>query len=573
MGKFKKITRNWRVLILIVFLLAAIIAIWPNPGNEGVAIRNVLTNSSASLAGIESPKMISPMAREVIKYINNKPVNTVEEYYSIVSDLKPDVNLNVKTNQGVYKLRTRPIIEIEVLDEMEFVVVEEIISENVTINGTTQLVNKTINKTVEQPKVVRHVVGTQELGLNVYEAPTSNIKKGLDLEGGTRVLLEPERELTDEEVDTILESLKQRLNVYGLGDVSVRQTSDLSGNQYILVEIAGANEQEVEELLSRQGKFEAKIGNETVFVGGENDITYVCKRADCSGIDPSAGCYTIDGGEGCTFRFSITLSNDAADRQAAVTDKLDIVTSESGSKYLSQDLELFLDDTRVNSLRISADLKGEAATEIAISGSGEGITRQEAVTNALKEMKDLQTILITGSLPVKLNVAQVDTISPALGKEFVNNILYVGVLALIGVCVVIFIRYRRLKIVLPIVITLVSEIVLILGFAAFSGWNLDLAAIAGIIITMGTAVDHLVIITDETLTGDNMAYDWKKKLKKAFAIIMGAFFTTVVAMIPLYAAGAGMLKGFALTTIVGITIGVLVSRPAFGAMIEILVKD
>jgi len=44
-------------------------------------------------------------------------------------------------------------------------------------------------------------------------------------------------------------------------------------------------------------------------------------------------------------------------------------------------------------------------------------------------------------------------------------------------------------------------------------------------------------------------------------------------MIPLYAAGAGMLKGFALTTIVGITIGVLISRPAFGAMIEILVKD
>ena len=50
--------------------------------------------------------------------------------------------------------------------------------------------------------------------------------------------------------------------------MSIKSAGDLSGNQYILVEIAGANEEEVKDLLASQGKFEAKVGNTTVFTGG-----------------------------------------------------------------------------------------------------------------------------------------------------------------------------------------------------------------------------------------------------------------------------------------------------------------
>ena len=62
-------------------------------------------------------------------------------------------------------------------------------------------------------------------------------------------------------------------------------------------------------------------------------------------------------------------------------------------------------------------------------------------------------------------------------------------------------------------------------------------------------------------------------MKKAFFIIFVAYFGTVVAMLPLWNAGAGLVRGFALTTIIGVTIGVFITRPAFASMIEKLLKD
>jgi preprotein translocase subunit SecD len=330
----------------------------------------------------------------------------------------------------------------------------------------------------------------------------------------------------------------------------------LSGNQYILVEIAGASEQEVKDLLSKQGKFEAKIGEDTVFLGGR-DITYVCRTAQCSGIDPNAGCGAVQGGQGyaCRFVFSITLNPEAAERQADLT----------------RDLEIITDD--VDELRISADLRGEATTQIAISGSGAGPTEYDAVNDALQNMKRLQTILVTGSLPVKLNIVKMDNISPLLGKEFVSNALFMGMMAILSVAVVVFIRYRKLQVAIPMVITMASEVLLLLGFAAIAGWNLDLASIAGILIAVGTGVDHQIIITDETLRGEaEYSSNWKTQLKKAFFIIFIAYLTTTFAMVPLIFAGAGLLRGFALTTIVGISFGVFITRPAFASIVRILLK-
>jgi preprotein translocase subunit SecD len=130
-----------------------------------------------------------------------------------------------------------------------------------------------------------------------------------------------------------------------------------------------------------------------------------------------------------------------------------------------------------------------------------------------------------------------------------------------------------LVILVPVLITMASELLLILGFAAAAGWNLDLLSIAGIIIVIGTGADQLIIITDETLKKSVQQLNWLQKVKRAFGIILIAGFTNIFAMIPLMTAGAGILKGFALTTIVGICIGIFIARPAFGAMIETLLKD
>ncbi len=577
--KIKKLMTNWRIILLVLFLLLSLVTIHPTL-SEGVAIRNTITNSSASMAGIPQPKPnAQPVSRERILSINNVPINDVESYYRYVSALSPNRTIQIKTSKGAYKLATIEKFETVQLNETEEKTVTEVIQKNITINGTSRIINETITKSVILPKTMHVSRGLEDIGLRVYEAPKTNIRKGLDLQGGTRVLLQPEVKLNPSDIGVLIDNMKERLNVYGLSDLIVREANDLppplgTGNQYIVVEIAGATEEEIKDLLAKQGKFEAKVGNKTLFRGGA-DIVYVARSANEAGIDTSEGCGQQGSQWYCRFRFAITLSQEAAQRQADATKDLSVVyDSLSGrSDYLSEKLELYLDDKKVDELNIGADLKGQAVTQIAISGSGVGANQQEAISNSLQNMKRLQTILITGSLPVKLNIVKTDSVSPVLGEGFVRNAIYMSLLAILSVAIVIAIRYRKMLIVIPIIITMLSEVIILLGVAAFIGWNIDLAAIAGLLVAIGTGVDDQIVITDETLKGEtSTVYNWREKVKRAFSIIMLAYLTVVVAMIPLVFAGAGLLKGFAITTIIGVTIGVFVTRPAYSSFVEIMLK-
>jgi len=568
--KAKKLLTSWRIWLLLILVLFSLVAISPSFSQDGVVITNVELNSSASIAGIESPsQMIQPRSREVITGILSYDIKTIDDYYMAieeVSKLSPDDIVYVTTNKQTYTVIMQPDIVYNTTNET--VTVEK--------NVTEDNVTKTIN--VTEPVVIETVVGVKDLGLTVSEAPFSNIRKGLDLAGGTRVILQPEEEVSNENLDIIITNMKQRLNVYGLADIVVKETSDLSGTKFILVEIPGVNEEGVKDLISQQGKFEAKIGEEVVFAGGE-DIKTVFRSADRSGIDPRYGCQQYaDGSYTCRFYFGILLSEAAAARQAAETEKLSVITvDETGATlardnhYLSKKLDFYLDDTLTESLNIGADLRGRAITEIQISGSGVGRTELEARQNTLDEMKQMQTLLITGSLPVSLKVIKTDSISPSLGKEFLDNALFVGLLVLIAVSIIVFIMYRKFEIMIPMVLTVITEMVMILGFAAAIKWNLDMAGIAGILIVVGTGVDHLIIITDETLKKTE-SLSMMQKLKRAFVIILAAGLTTGGAMLPLMLAGVGLLKGFAFTTLFGVTIGVLIARPAYSAAIEVLLK-
>jgi len=555
--KIPKILTNMRILILIFFILLAVAAIHPS-NQEGIAVRFVEKDSAAYIAGMQSPEKNSlPLNHEVITSVNGKAVKTVEEYYNELSDVEANRTIRIKTNQNSYTIRTLPEIEIEYTGN---IIQEEI---NETID------NETITKIIDVNETIEHIVGVKDIGLTIYQAPQNNIRKGLDLQGGVRVLLTPEERVDDDVIDQVVENLDQRLNAFGLSDVKLRKSEDLSGNQFILVEIAGLQKKEIESLIATQGKFEAKVANTTVFSGGD-DVTYVCRSADCSGIDPRSGCgQTSDGGHACQFFFTVDLSAEAAQRQADATADLEVITGESGQEILSEQIDFYLDDQLVDSLNIGAGLKGRAETTIQITGSGAGNSREEAVSETLSSMKRLQTILKTGSLPVKLEIVKADNLSPILGKEFLRTAIMIGMLAILVVAGVVLIRYRSFKIAIPMIITNISEVVLLLGTAAAFGTNLDLAAIAGIIIVVGTGVDHQIVIADELLRKETQHHsNWKAKMKNAFFIIMAAYFTTFVAMIPLIRAGAGILRGFAITTLIGVSIGVFITRPAYGAMLE-----
>ena len=322
--KIRKLFTNWRIILLLVFIVFSLIVINPTL-SKGVAIRNVISNSSASIAGISQPKPnIQPVARERIISINNAPITDVEGYYKYTSTLAPNRTIQIKTTKGTYKLTTIEEFETVELNETEEKTTSEIVQRNATINGTIQIINETITKKITVPKTVQISKGTEDIGLRVYDAPTTNVRKGLDLQGGTRVLLQPEEKLSQYDIGILIDNMKERLNVYGLSDIVITDASDLTGNQYIVVEIAGATEEEIKDLLARQGKFEAKIGNKTVFRGGQ-DIVYVGRSASEAGIDPAAGCSQEGSQWFCRFRFSITLSQDAAQRQAEATKDLEVL--------------------------------------------------------------------------------------------------------------------------------------------------------------------------------------------------------------------------------------------------------
>ena len=521
--KLKKVITNSRVIILLVVLALALVAINPKPWVKGVTINNVLINSSAMEAGIQQPApSVKPVNRERILAIDNMPIKGIRDYYNYENKLEINQSVQIKTTKGLYRLKAKE----------------------------------------------------DGLGLRISNAQKTNIRKGLDLQGGTRVLLQPESKLQQEDLQSLIDTMQERLNVYGLSDLIIREASDLTGNQYIVVEIAGANEEDIRNLLEKQGKFEAQIANKTVFVGGK-DIVFVCRSANCAGIDPNTGCYQENGQNICRFRFSISITPEAAQKQAEATGKLEVIgDSKSANAYLSEPLELYLDDSKVNELSIGSELKGSTTTDIQISGSGIGNTQQQAVLNTFANMKRLQTVLITGSLPVKMNIVKIDAISPLLGNEFLKNALILGALALASVVAVIFAKYRKLAVAIPMVLSSIAEIVLLLGVAALIGWNIDLAAVAGIIVAIGTGVNDNTVITDETLRrGQRDVYDWKQRIKNAFFIIMAAYSTIAVSMLPLVFAGAGLLKGFAIITLIGASIGVFITRPAYSRVIEILVRE
>jgi preprotein translocase subunit SecD len=502
---------TWKIWLLIIMLIFSLMSIFitPNFLKKGILITSVEGNSTAFDQGFKSG--------QIITQIDGEKIETTANYSQIIQS-KFSSDENVKT---IFTLSDGEVIYFS--------------------NSAPQI--------------------------TVSDIKLTNIKTGLDLSGGARALVEPvDAELSFSEITDLAGMIENRLNVYGLEDINVNPISDLDGNTYIRIEIAGATPKDLEELVSQQGRFEAKIGNQTVFTGEENDITSVARSGQDAGIE---SCQASGDGYFCNFRFAVYLSEEAAKRHADITENLGVNQTATGN-YLDKKLDLYLDGSLLESLLISENLKGVVTTQISIQGSASGTTENEAYDNAIDQMNKLQTILITGSLPYKLEVVKLDTISPTLGKEFTRAILLAAVVALAVVTLVVALRYKKLKSSLALLLTSTSEIIIILGIAALIRWNLDLPSIAGILATIGTGIDSQIILLDESRnTGMNL----KQRLKRAFSIILGAYFTAVVAMLPLYWAVAGLFKGFAFTTILGITVGVLITRPAFSDIIKKIEKE
>ncbi len=234
--------------------------------------------------------------------------------------------------------------------------------------------------------------------------------------------------------------------------------------------------------------------------------------------------------------------------------------------------------TRVVGLMSSPRLSDDLATGVPATTPSYVITgTSETPEMAREETSSLRIILQSGALPVATNIVGQNFISPTLGTEFIRQVMIAGLASLIAVAAIIFLRYRKVTVSVPILLIAFSETVIILGVASVINWTIDLAAMAGIIAAIGTGVDHQIVITDEAITGSGGDLRRKKSIKKrvghAFFIIFTAALTTIGAMAPLAYLSLGMLRGFAVTTIIGVLIGITITRPAYGNVAKILLKN
>ena len=198
-------------------------------------------------------------------------------------------------------------------------------------------------------------------------------------------------------------------------------------------------------------------------------------------------------------------------------------------------------------------------------------------TTSMEEARELQLSLQAGRLPADLDFASGNrnSLSPALADQFKTNSLITGLLAVMAVSLVVYGRYRRREVALPMIVTALSEVYILLGFVALAQYPLNLSHLAGFIAVIGTGVDDLIIIGDEILQQVQVETGrvFQSRFRKAFWVIGAAAATTIVAMVPMVGLPLGDLSGFAIITIVGVLVGVLVTRPAYGDILRNLVLD
>ena len=221
-----------------------------------------------------------------------------------------------------------------------------------------------------------------------------------------------------------------------------------------------------------------------------------------------------------------------------------------------------------SSPRLDFDPHGECQYSARITGGA------PSVEEAKLEIQRNQVLLTSGNLPVQLTLESKSTTPPTLGRKFLVYSFYTGLVAIAAVAVVIYIRYRRVEILVPVMFTGIGEILIILGVASLINWEIDLSGVAGIIASVGTGVNDQIIITDETLkrSSRKKTVSISLRIKKAFFIVLTAGSTIIAAMIPLLGVGAGMLKGFAFTTIIGVLIGIIITRPGYAKVIEEILR-
>ncbi len=351
--------------------------------------------------------------------------------------------------------------------------------------------------------------------------PENGIKRGLDLAGGSVIVFEADttEDVSEENMSAVKAVLRSRLDMQGYHEAVLSQ----QGDKRVRVEIPSiTNPEEAVALLGATAKltFRDYEGN-VVLVGGE-DVKSA--KAVYEQIDNS-------GNKG--YLVQLELTADGQKKFAEATER--ISTLADGNNIIA----IYLDEEMISAPRVSETIDSETCV---ITGD----FTQEIATTLAGQIQ-------SGQLPFALKDIELRSVGPQLGEKALDNSLLAGAIGLLLVMVFMLIMYRMCGLIADI--SLVGYISIVAIILSLFRVNLTLPGIAGVILTIGTAVDANVIIferiKEELGVGKTLRASVEAGFKRAFSAIVDSNITTLIAAAVLYYFGTGTIKGFAVTLFIG----------------------
>jgi preprotein translocase subunit SecD len=223
--------------------------------------------------------------------------------------------------------------------------------------------------------------------------------------------------------------------------------------------------------------------------------------------------------------------------------------------------------------RIAIMLDGVVFTAPNVKGKIPGGRSQIEGSDNIEEAKLLEIILKAGALPAPVDMIEERVVGPSLGQDSVSNGLNSAVIGFVIVAFFMMIYYRQAGV--NASITLFFVILFLIGILAAFQATLTLPGIAGIVLTMGMAVDANVLIferiREELATGKTMKASIDSGFAHANAAIIDSNITTFITGIVLYQFGTGPVQGFALTLMIGIATSLFGALVISRLMLDLLV--
>jgi len=398
-------------------------------------------------------------------------------------------------------------------------------------------------------------------------ADFSELKKGLDIKGGVRLVIKLDTaNLKENEKESAVSSVKdiitRRVNYFGVSETNI--LSSKVGNEHrIVVEIPGQEDLE---------KATKTIGSTAQLKFKYLDKSIKWPITDASKIDKTKEIF-IDSGVSGKDLVSSDVSFDPKTNNPIIQLKFTTDGRERFSKLLKDNIErpigIFLDDEILQTPVVSKELANSTVFDPTITGV------------SLEEAKTVSSLLRAGALPVSIEIISQNLIGPTLGVDSIQTSMIAGLIGLFIISIFLLLNYRKLGLIANISLVMYVSITLAifkLTYVLFpSPIVLTLPGIAGFIFSIGVACDACILIferiKEEIRWGRPAQIAIINGYDRAWSSIKDSNLTTLLTAIILMHFGTGFIKGFALTLSIGIFVSLLTCVYFSRIMVNVFIKD